>query len=142
MKRRALLALCLLSLLGCEPTTHRDVLPTLPDAGSPPDAAPMCGLPAPAPASCSGQPDGEPCDDGDVCTHGDACLGGVCRGDTPGRLCVRCASDADCCGVAVACDGALQMWAPSGRCLPSGSCAMERYVCRLGATCETGKDCR
>jgi hypothetical protein len=118
-----------------------------PDLGAAVDmaqpAGPMCGLPMPPPASCQGQADGEPCDDGDACTASDICNGGVCAGDMQ-RICVRCAADADCCaGVgSVVCDSDSAMWAPTGRCLPGGVCAMERFACRFGATCEPGKDCR
>lgn len=106
----------------------------------------ICGLPQPSapPSICSDKADGEPCDDGDVCTHGDACVAGVCQSDTPGRLCVRCRDDADCCaGVgSIMCDSDGYAWAPIGKCTADGVCAMDRKGCLVGESCVPGMGCK
>lgn len=135
--RFALLALTL--TLGCgAPAAPQPA----PDLGLPP--GPVCGLPAPPRGLCLlGQPDGEECDDGDPCTIGDVCAAGICAGAAQ-RLCVRCKTDADCCGSGSAiCDESRpSMWAPTGVCAASGTCQLEERACRAGVTCQPGKGCR
>lgn len=107
----------------------------------------VCGLPQPpiTPSSCSGKADGEMCDDGDSCTSGDTCNTGVCRGESRGPFCVRCASDADCCvGIgSITCDGnGGFVWLPTGACTEDGACAMTRRGCLVGESCVVGKGCQ
>lgn len=118
-----------------------------PEAMPSPDLAvaePMCGLPLPAPVSCEGKADGELCDDSDACTAGDTCRSGVCRGESRGPFCVRCASDVDCCAGpgSVTCDDNGRAWLPTGTCTPDGACAMTRLGCLVGESCKPGKGCR
>lgn len=130
--RFALLALTL--TLGCG----------APAAPPTPDLGPACGLPMPPRGlGLLGQPDGAECDDNDPCTAGDVCTAGVCAGAMQ-RLCVRCASDADCCAGkgSIMCDQTRPTaWAPIGECLPSGTCRMQETGCRIGVACEPGKGC-
>ena len=103
----------------------------------------VCGLPQPS-ASPSCKVDGETCDDGDACTAGDTCNSGVCRGESRGPFCVRCASDADCCAGngSITCENnGGSAWLPTGTCTADGACAMTRRGCLVGESCITGKGC-
>lgn len=132
-------ALLALTLTSC----GAPAAPAPADLG-PQDAGPVCGLVAPPRGLCLlGQPDGSECDDNDACTSGDVCRAGVCAGAMQ-RLCVRCASDADCCAGpgSVICDETRPTaWAPTGTCTAAGVCQMAETACRAGVACEPGRGC-
>ena len=135
-------ALLALTLTSC----GAPAAPAPADLGPAPDASgPACGLTTPPRGLCLlGQPDGAECDDNDPCTAGDVCSAGVCAGAMQ-RLCVRCATDADCCAGpgSVICDETRPtMWAPTGTCTAAGVCQLAETACRTGVTCEPGKGCQ